>query len=558
VVGLGNIATINLDGNASNFLDGTGNFVAAPGGANANFANFAGEVTTSAQPNITSVGNLTDLTVTGNTQGNMFFGSNITFNGNAAVNNKLTVQADLPGAASVRVLGIQGGNITTASTSNTTAGGVFISGGQSVSTDAGNVFIARGGGAASIAGTAATANGDAFAGGAQLNGGFAQATNGNATSGLLFISSGTTNVSNGTATVGQATLNGGTANATNGNAFGGLVRVLGSNARTNTSGNALGGNIIIAGGNATSNNGSATSGSISIFTSPATAIGSGTATVGSVSIDVGAPNGVDASVPGNINIGTNGSAGAINIGTTGVPINLNGTVGNLSASGIQNGNSSVVFTGPDGDLNISTNNLTNAIQISGRQIYLNGANTGPSDIAKIDLIDGALNWTLDNTNFGGGTPFGMARFNSGFLEPLNFFTARGNSSSPADVQSGDNAYSERVQVLYDGNTRGIFNGDVSVQSFSGSDVAGKYTIGSYDDQANSVFQVNFGTSNIAGNLQIGSANSFLKLASIDSSVLANITGQGGQVAAVDDNGGKLAYWDTTNNRWSYVFDNSAV
>jgi hypothetical protein len=32
VVGLGNIATINLDGNASNFLDGTGNFVAAPGG----------------------------------------------------------------------------------------------------------------------------------------------------------------------------------------------------------------------------------------------------------------------------------------------------------------------------------------------------------------------------------------------------------------------------------------------------------------------------------------------------------------------------------------------
>jgi hypothetical protein len=63
VVGIGNIANINLDGNASNLLDGTGNWVAIPNTANANFANYAGEVTTNAQPNITSTGNLVSLTV---------------------------------------------------------------------------------------------------------------------------------------------------------------------------------------------------------------------------------------------------------------------------------------------------------------------------------------------------------------------------------------------------------------------------------------------------------------------------------------------------------------
>jgi hypothetical protein len=37
-----------------------------------------------------------------------------------------------------------------------------------------------------------------------------------------------------------------------------------------------------------------------------------------------------------------------------------------------------------------------------------------------------------------------------------------------------------------------------------------------------------------------------------------ITGAVGWTAAVSDSGGKLAYWDTTNARWSFVFDNSAV
>ena len=128
VSGIGNIATVNLDGNVSNLLTGSGTFVAIPTvSANANYANFAGEafsvnasnivgtvnlanfattanavaganvsgevanatyalssnvsntagtVTTNAQPNITSVGTLTGLTVAGNILPN----ANLTYN----------------------------------------------------------------------------------------------------------------------------------------------------------------------------------------------------------------------------------------------------------------------------------------------------------------------------------------------------------------------------------------------------------------------------------------------------------------------------------------------
>jgi len=75
VVGIGNIATINKDGNSSNILYGNGVFAGAPNVsnvANANYAAYAGNITTNAQPNITSLGTLSNLSVTGNiTGGNM-------------------------------------------------------------------------------------------------------------------------------------------------------------------------------------------------------------------------------------------------------------------------------------------------------------------------------------------------------------------------------------------------------------------------------------------------------------------------------------------------------
>jgi hypothetical protein len=67
----------------------------------------------------------------------------------------------------------------------------------------------------------------------------------------------------------------------------------------------------------------------------------------------------------------------------------------------------------------------------------------------------------------------------------------------------------------------------------------------------------------AANVQI-SANGFTKLASYTAAALTAITGQIGWIAAVSNSAGgahpngMIAFWDTTNTRWSYIHDNSAV
>lgn len=62
VSGIGNIATINLDGSLSNVLYGNGVFAPQTSDvANANYANYAGNVVISAQGNITSLGNLVNI-----------------------------------------------------------------------------------------------------------------------------------------------------------------------------------------------------------------------------------------------------------------------------------------------------------------------------------------------------------------------------------------------------------------------------------------------------------------------------------------------------------------
>jgi hypothetical protein len=65
VVGIGNIATVNLDGNVSNILTGAGTFVALPTvSANANYANFAGTAFNVSGSNVTgAVANATHATV---------------------------------------------------------------------------------------------------------------------------------------------------------------------------------------------------------------------------------------------------------------------------------------------------------------------------------------------------------------------------------------------------------------------------------------------------------------------------------------------------------------
>ena len=69
------------------------------------------------------------------------------------------------------------------------------------------------------------------------------------------------------------------------------------------------------------------------------------------------------------------------------------------------------------------------------------------------------------------------------------------------------------------------------------------------------------TGDITGANVIVTAGGFVKNPVYTISTLTAITGQVGWVAVVSDSAttnGMLAFWDTTNSRWSYVLDNSAV
>ena len=63
ITGIGNISVVDLTGATDTVLYGNGVFADISAGASANFANFAGNVVGVAQPNITSVGTLTTLQV---------------------------------------------------------------------------------------------------------------------------------------------------------------------------------------------------------------------------------------------------------------------------------------------------------------------------------------------------------------------------------------------------------------------------------------------------------------------------------------------------------------
>ena len=117
VSGIGNIATINLDGNVSNLLTGNGTFVAIPTvSANANYANFAGQVTESNQANITSVGNLTDLTVGNLTSNVIIIDGNINATGNVTASNFI---GRLANGNSYVEIPLVNGNITLTANGNT-------------------------------------------------------------------------------------------------------------------------------------------------------------------------------------------------------------------------------------------------------------------------------------------------------------------------------------------------------------------------------------------------------------------------------------------------------
>ena len=98
---------------------------------------------------------------------------------------------------------------------------------------------------------------------------------------------------------------------------------------------------------------------------------------------------------------------------------------------------------------------------------------------------------------------------------------------------------------------------------SGQGAPGSNSQVSFNDQGNPAGNSGFTFNKTSGNLSVpGSLNSgaFLKLATYTKTALNTITGEIGQIASVTNSepAGMLAYWDATNNRWSYVYNNNAV
>lgn len=154
-------------------------------------------------------------------------------------------------------------------------------------------------------------------------------------------------------------------------------------------------------------------------------------------------------------------------------------ISNISAgtpNSIQNGNSIVDFTGVDGDLRISTNNVTNGVQISGRDLTLNGVGEQPpanSVYSQLNVRNGGL--SLSQDNIGGGLAtfaFTMYEDTNSFLNPYTFYRARGNATSPTAVANGDTIISQQYYCYADsGNTYsslGSYNVTVNTNDGAGN------------------------------------------------------------------------------------------
>lgn len=127
------------------------------------------------------------------------------------------------------------------------------------------------------------------------------------------------------------------------------------------------------------------------------------------------------------------------------------------------------------------------------------------------------------------------------------FTAQsGNTTRNATVEWAAGLRAVSYKSGFTGGTQVINNfAMIYVDTGLNTTVTNPYTIYSTNSSA---------TMRHDGAIQTSSP---LRLATYDSGSLPG-SGSAGDVIAISNNGGKLAYWDTTNSRWSYVSDDSAV
>jgi hypothetical protein len=182
----------------------------------------------------------------------------------------------------------------------------------------------------------------------------------------------------------------------------------------------------------------------------------------------------------------------------------------------------------------------------------NGMTTG-------NLLVSEANVTLGNVSnlhiSGGNVGYLLNTNGNGTLSWVDAASTQSPAPMPIVIDVGNT-------LTISSNYQGLFGTTITVDGelvidgilvdVSGQGAPGSNAQISFNDQGNP-----------SGNLATpGSMNTgaFVKLAAYSNTELNSITGVIGQIAVLNNSNpiGMMAYWDGTNNRWSYVHDNSAV
>lgn len=194
---------------------------------------------------------------------------------------------------------------------------------------------------------------------------------------------------------------------------------------------------------------------------------------------------------------------------------------------------------------------------------------------KEGLTTGNLLLSQSNVTLGNVSNLHITGGNSGYLlrtdgaANLSWVDAASTQSPapmPIVVAEGDTLIiSNNYQGLF-GTTLTI-NGTLDIDGIlidvSGQGPPGSNSQVSYNDEGSPGATNGFTFNKTSGNLNVpGSVNAgaFIKCVSYSIEELRAITGVIGQLAVLNNSVpvGMPVYWDGTNNRWNYIFNNSAV
>jgi len=368
---------VNL-GNAivANYFIGSGNNLSNIQGANVSgivpSATTAITVTSNAQPNITSLGTLTSLSVTGNiTSGNANLGNSATANYFIGSGNNLSnIQgANITGTAANSNYAAYAGDVVNASQSNITSVGTLTSVSVSGNANIGNI----GTGIITATGNVTGAN--------MFTGGLLSVT-GNANIGNIG-----TEIVTATGNVTGANLITGGLLSVTGNANVGNVGTIGIYSTTlSATGNANVGNIGATGVVATTLDGSLTTNAQPNITSTGilTSISvSGNANIGNVDTGIitatGNITGANLITSGNLSVTGNATIG--NVSVTG-----NLTAGNIVVDSIVNGNSNVDITNTNGNITMGVNGTNDVFIATNSGVIITGTLDASANITTPQLI----------------------------------------------------------------------------------------------------------------------------------------------------------------------------